>query len=438
MVSRCLGISACLLLLSGDDPLHPRGHDREGLPRSTVPFAVYAKDASHLLNRLHALLWIAERSPVEVGASLPGELRRAKLEPKTFFRDKWYFGMRKGEQILPEDQAVFGGDTRVSPVEDLRGELGKQVRALLTPLATTTGVAALPELANPLARLLLQWDLLAVWWRHEQSGNAEPETLALLAHCIAALAQSRATLEVLPSGLDSLRDAVKGSPSDRNAPYFPTGLLAKSADSSWRELAREEKALFHATKSLRAARIFVSGKDGSITERIVREAAAATDAASMPKLPLGTEAALVLSLVGLDENLEPVATKVVDEIRIRTITGPAELAPDNGSSRDGLSHWVFQRSRAQSLLGGAQPFRFVPDTAQSLFLEYGTPKHTTYYAQCALCHRQTNSGGQDPSGIKALGRYAKPRVETDPQARLRLAETQFAKIVAKLQARLAR
>lgn len=437
MLVRSLGVSACLLLLPGDDPLHPRGHDREGLPRSAAPFPVWAQDSGHALNRLHALLWIADRTPSEIGASLPAELRNAKVEPKEFFAEKWYFGMRKDEQVTAEDHGLFGGDTRVSPVEDLRGELGAQVRALLAPLATKEGVAAIPELASPLARLLLQWDLLALWWRHEQNGHAAPETLTALARAIVALAQTRATLEGLASGLDELRSTVHGSPSDRTQPYFPASLLAKPAESPWREIAREEKALFHATKSLRSARILVRGKDGADTERIVREAGAATDAATIPKLPAGTEAALVLALVGLDDTLAPVATKVVDEVRIRTITGPAELAPDNGSSRDGLSHWVFLRSRAQSVLGAPQPFRFVPDSAQSLFLEYGTPKHTTYYAQCALCHRQTNSGGQDPAGIKALGRYAKPRIESDPATRLRIAETQFAKIVAKLKERLA-
>jgi hypothetical protein len=426
---------ACLPFVARDEPLHPVGHDREGLPRSEEPLRVYDAEPSHPLNRLHALLYIAERRPDEVGASLPAERRRAGLDDAAFFQGKWYFGMRKGAEVGAGDLAVFGGDVRVSPVEDLGGNRGARLRELLEGLATREQVAAVPELANPLARLLLQWDLLFVWWRVEQSGAAEPATLVAMARAIRALAQDREVLAGLEPGVDALRAAVRGTATDRGRPYFPAGLMAE--DSAWREVARDEKALFHATRSLRAARIFVRGRDATETERWITEAGAATDAASMPDLGPGAEAALVMSLVGLDENLEPCATPVVDELRIRAITGPAELRPDNGSSRDGLSHWIFLRSRAQSLLGGAQPFRFVPDTAQSLFLEYGTAKHTTYFAQCALCHRLTNTGGQDPAGVKALGRYAQPRLETEPGARLRLAERQFAPIAAKLRERLA-
>ena len=71
---------------------------------------------------------------------------------------------------------------------------------------------------------------------------------------------------------------------------------------------------------------------------------------------------------------------------------------------------MFARTRRGSLVAPDEgAFRFVPDTAQSLFLEYGTAKHTTYAAQCALCHRATNGGGQAPSGVRMLSRFAEPK-----------------------------
>ncbi len=425
------------------DPTHPVGHDREGLPTSTAPQPVWAADPAHPLNRLHAALFVAERVPDEIGATLPAERRRADVDDDAFFRGRWTFHMRKGDAITPSDAAIFGGDVRISPVEDLRGERGATVRTLLADLSTRAHVEAIPALATPLARVLLQWDLLFVLWRHEQNGNADAATLDALARAIDALALPRATLAALPSGVDALRAHVRGDPTDRTKPYMPEQLLAPSLDdgttvdttNGWREIARDEKALFHATRSLRAARIFVRAGDGAATEAFVAASAAATDAASTPTAPLGTEVALVLSLVAIDDAGQAFATPVVDELRIRRVTGPAELHPDNGSSRDGWSQWIHMRSRARSVLGAEQPFRFVRDTAQSLFLEYGTAKHTTYFAQCALCHRRTSTGGQDPDGIKALGRYGKPSVERDATARLRIAERQFAPIVEKWRAR---
>ena len=66
----------------------------------------------------------------------------------------------------------------------------------------------------------------------------------------------------------------------------------------------------------------------------------------------------------------------------------------------------------------------------------GSPKHTTYFAQCALCHRTTNAGNQKPSGMHVLGLYAKPSVLTDPTKRGRDAEQQMAPVIAKLKERL--
>lgn len=439
-----MSVLPCLLasavLAAGDGGVYPRGHEREGLPASAGSRAMYAADPEHALNRLHTLLFVSERRPTEIGASLPAERARQGLDDAAFFEGKWYFQSRKGESITDADIRLFGGDVRVSPVEDLRGERGAQLRQLLSQLDTREEVEAIPELHAPLARLMLQWDLTFVWWRIERvaaeggTPAADPETLVALASAIRALALPRAVLEALDSGASAL--APTGNPGDRTRAYLPAGLFGGAADDPWREVARDEKALFHATNSLRAARVFVRAGDGEATERLIARSAAVTDAASTPVLELGIEAALVMSLVVLDDTLAPMATHVIDEVRVRRVSGPAELRPDNGSSRDGWSHWIHLRTRRGSVLGSEPVFRFVPDTAQGLFLEYGSPKYTTYFAQCALCHRRTNSGGQDPDGIRALGRYGKPSVERDPVSRSRMAERQFEPIAAALRGRL--
>ncbi len=424
----------------GAQDRHAVGQPFEGLPTSAAPQRVYASTLDHPLNRLHALLFLAERQPTEIGHSLPSERSNGAQGDAEFFQGKWYFRNRSGAAVSAADIRVFGGDVRISPVEDLRGQRGEALRTLLEGLDTRTEVEAIPELRAPLARVLLQWDLLSVWWRIERETldgaelAAEEATLRALGAAIRALALPSETLRQLSSGTQSL--APRGDGSDRARPYVPSGLLAGER-GAWREIARDEKELFHARNSLRAARVFVRAADGAATEELVRKSAAATDEASTPKLEIGTEAALVLSLVVLDETLTPFATSVVDEVRVRRVTGPAELRPDNGSSRDGWSHWIFHLSRSGALLGEGERFRFVPDTAQSLFLEYGTPKYTTYFAQCALCHRRTNSGGQDPDGIRALGRYGHPALEDDAQARWRIAAEQFEPIAAALRSRLA-
>lgn len=415
------------------------GHEFEGLPLSAQPTANYANDPRHPLNELHALLFLGERTPTEIGASLPAERAKEGLGDAEFFVGKWYFRNRREKEISAADRRLFGGDVRVSPVEDLTGKRGERLRELLATLATREQVAEVAELRAPLARAMLQWDLLSVWWRIERKAldgeplAAEETTLVAMARTIRALALTKAEIATLESGVAAL--APTGDGSDRSKPYVPTGLL-DGPKGAWLEVARDVKELFHARNSLRTARVFVRAATAEATRTLVERSALATDEATTPKLEIGTEAALVMNLVLVDSELAAVASPVVSEVRVRRVTGPAELRPDNGSSRDGWSHWIYMLSRPGALLASGARFRFVPDTAQALFLEYGTPKYTTYFAQCALCHRRTNSGGQDPDGIRALGRYGHPSVETDPNVRARLAEAQFAEILAQLRVRL--
>lgn len=415
------------------DGMHPRGHAREGLLVAERPLPVYADDLEHPLNRLHAALFIATLVPDEIGSALPGE--RAAAD-EAFFAPKWYFGKRAGK---PDDAAVFGGDVRFSPLQKLDGERADALRTLLATLQTRAQVDAIVELEAPLMRLLLQWDLLSMWWRCERDNTADDATLLAMARAIEALAQPRAVLAALAAGTDELRrahGAKDDATPDTARPYFPADLLAKA--TTFVEIDRNDMALFHAERSLRAVRAFVRVPAGRAAgETVVRAAAAAGKEGPLPEIPLGSEVALALSLLAVDQDLAIVATPVVDEVRLRRITGARELRADNGSSRDGMSHWVYFRSRRASRdPDAAHAFRFVPDTTQAMFLEYGTLKHTVYFAQCALCHRLVGGSNQTPGGITSLGRYAGARVCEDPGTRLHRAETQAQTIGERLRARL--
>lgn len=409
----------------------PAGHDREGLPATLTPYAAYATDPAHPLNRLHRLLFLTRRVPTEIGAALPAERRRAGLPDREFFNGKWALQNRK--QVNPEqDEAEFGGDVRTSPVERWTETDAAEARTLLALIATSD--AAAQQLPSPLARLSLQWDLLQVWWRFERSNNLDEATLIALAKAIRALGQSRAALTALPSGLKDWKGA---ETRDRRQARVPPNLDRGEA-AGWVEVDRVSQSLFQAQRSLVSARVFLRGEDQAALVTMIGRVAPLAAQNQLVEVPRGTETALVLAMVGLTPELEAVATPVVSEVRVRLAVADDRLEPEGDTStKDGWNNWVWLFSREQMTAGAAQPLRFVPDTAQSLFLEYGTPKHTTYFAQCALCHRSTNAGNQNPSGVHALGRYAKPSVLRDPAKRGRDAEREMAPVIAKLRARLA-
>lgn len=432
-LNRLVPLAVAAVLLAGSTLVagrFPVGHDHEGLPSSGAPLAAYAADPADPLNRLHALLFTARRLPTEIGATLPAERRRAGLDDAAFFTGKWALQNRK--QVDPAaDTAWFGGDVRTSPVESWTEAESAEARRLLADLATPA--AAAQRVPAPLARLSLQWDLLQVWWRLERGQKTDHDTLRALARAIRALGQTRATLQALPSGLETLPT---GDERDRRKPRGAEGLGQPGSD--WVELDRGSQALFQAQRSLCSARVFVRSTDRATVEALVAAVPGRAAGNQLVEVPRGTETALVLGLVGLTADLEPVATPVASEVRLRMAMAEDRLDPaSDTSTRDGWNQWVWLLSRERITAREASPLRFVPDSAQSLFLEYGTPKHTTYFAQCALCHRATNGGNQNPSGVHVLGKYAKASVLADPAKRLRDAEREMAPVVARLRERLA-
>jgi hypothetical protein len=398
---------------------------------------VYAADPTAPLNRLHSLLFFGQRTPTEIGSTLPAERRRLGQSDTDFFTGKWAFAGRKAKEInAATDTRLFGGDVRTSPVEKLSAADAAAVRTLLQPLATPAGAAA--AMPSSLARLSLQWDLLQLWWRFEQKGGTDDATLLAFARAIRSLGQPRPALQGLQSGLASLTAQADPANRDRHQPRAPHGLL-DGPKSPWVEIDRESAVLFRANRSLCSARVFMKCGDRATAEALVARAAELASSGQLVEIPRETELVLLLSMVGLTADLEPVATQVVSELRLRLAVAEPVLVPTSDTStRDGWNHWGWTFSRAAHF--GANPtaaMRHIPDSHQALFLEYGSPKYTTTFAQCSLCHRATNAGGQNPSGIHVLGKYTKPRVLLDPAKRLRDAEAEMVPVVKKLRERLA-
>lgn len=410
---------------------HPVGHDLEGLPISIDREAAYSSDPEALPNRLHRLLFVDEVVSEEIAAALPAERRQEGLADGEFFRKGWYFRKRKGDDA---DRHLFGGDVRISPV--LRPDEAR-TRALLAVLgecSTREQIEACADLREPLKRLLLQWDLLTLWWRWERLEQVDPQLLTALCRSAEALALPRSTLDSLDSGAASLRTlAESNTVLDRSRLSLPSGWIDAAGRFTWAELNRKSTKLFHAENQFRASRVFVDLPRERL-ERVL--AGEKVDAAATSQEPVTS--ALVLTLMAVSREGDVVATPVIDEVRIRrSDAGHDESA---SSSRDGSTHWIFFRTRggADAAPGSAGPFRFVPDTAQSLFLEYGSAKHTTYFAQCALCHRLKDAGGQTPWAIRSLAAHASPRLVATPEERLRQAEEELAEFRERFRSRLGR
>lgn len=410
---------------------HARSHVLEGLPSRAGPQAIYDENPGSFWNRLHHLLFVAELIPEEIQAELPQERERLRRDYAATYTKQWYFEKRKGES---KDKKVFGGDIRVSPRKSFSGPEREALFELLSQVPEE--VERFRASDSPYSLLLKQWDLLSVWWALEREKCPDEELLQVFCKAIVATSQPRKTLANLESGIEDIRLLkTTDSTAITRQPYLPDDLQLDSASNNpWIEIERKSSALFRANRSLRSTRVFVHAGSRVASESLL--ASVQSNPIASVKVPEDTKTLLVQQLVTIDENLEPIATPVIDELRVRAIVGPAELSPTSQtSSRDGSSHWIYQRTRYGTVRDDFNDFRFVPDTNQALFLEYGTLKHATFAAQCALCHRRTDSGGQAPEGIRSFSKYATARIAS-PGERNALAESEMREVVTTLKQRL--
>lgn len=420
--------------LSQDSPpshFHPTGHALEGLPAVAEAQPLYGDDPKSVWNQLHQLLFVADLIPEEIQAELPEERKRLAREPSETYAKHWYFEKRKGGR---EDKKQFGGDVRVSPRKSFLPSERDVLFGLLSQIPDEVRRHRSELHAKTL--LLFQWDLLSVWWALEREKCQDEELLQAFCRAIVATAQPREELQKLDSGLEDVLQ-LRGTDSTRatHLPYVPGDLnLERTPTNPWVEIERKSSALFRANRSLRATRVWVHAGSREASEDLI--ASAQSNSVADSQVPATTQTLLVQQLVAIDDRLNPIVTPVIDELRVRALVGSAELSFDNStSSRDGSSHWIYLRTRYGTHRDPMNDFRFVPDTSQSLFLEYGTLKHATFASQCALCHRRTDSGGQAPEGIRSFSKYAAVRVANEGE-RNALAEKEMEEVAAKLHQRL--
>jgi hypothetical protein len=103
------------------------------------------------------------------------------------------------------------------------------------------------------------------------------------------------------------------------------------------------------------------------------------------------------------------------------------------TTRDGIQIRAYEMRR-MSLQQNAHDhlFRALHDDDQALFRDYGTLKHTTLAAQCAVCHRLHDVSDANLGGFITLGPSAKPRLAKTGAERLRLAEREVQQFWVKL------
>jgi hypothetical protein len=175
-----------------------------------------------------------------------------------------------------------------------------------------------------------------------------------------------------------------------------------------------------------------------------RKAIAAWLASGKGRAPLAmhSTALLLQGIVAVDDAGAPCATDLVIEARTQRLSNREPLAFDNPTTtRDGvdLAMWSLPRRAVRDMDAAttAVPFaafRSIDMNSQELFRDYGSLKHTTYAAQCALCHRRSNTPDSAIAGFSSLRLSSKPRVAMAAE-RKRQAEGEMLRFLDKLRSK---
>ncbi len=396
----------------------PRWHGPDGpargLPRAPLAFAPYGDDVDHPWNRVFRRLWLQHMAPAEVGDA---------LRPDQAWRPGWVHGKRPGQDA---DTRWFGGDGRLLPLEGLDAAAAADLRPLLAAIART-GAAGAP---GPELAVLFQHDLLRAAERLLDVGR-NLDLVPALRHAAEAVALDADTLA-------ALRDPVRlalADPGQRVA--LGTALPAALGGSApgFREVERRSTRLFDAEKTLLWSRLFLAHPGGEAALAAMLPAARAAGDAD-PTVPIGFRAVLAQGIVAVDRDGVPRATPLVFEIRTQTLQNREPLSGDNPTwTHDGLDFGIWQLEREGLRRGVAgRVFRRIDPDDQDLFRDYGVARHTTYRGQCALCHRLSDTPEPELAGFPVLRRHAQARFAATGTERLRLAEQQAGRLLARLRA----
>ncbi|MBL8897337.1 MAG: hypothetical protein JNM84_06905 [Planctomycetes bacterium] len=426
MLLRTLALAATLLLFTPQDPPARRfapGEKDQGLPQVGALWAPYHADPEHRLNRIFRALFLAELAPAEIAAVLP----REHGDDAAFFAVGWVHAKRAGEA---RDRRLFGGDGRQLPREGFSAAESAHLLAELEALAPDDREALLApaELA-----VLFQHDLLRTAQRLLDT-EENPELLPALqraARFVALDERERAALA------DPLARAL-ATPAAREH-FARRGLgelaeLAEHADARYRELLRRSTRLFDAEKTLLWSRLWLAHPEGPRALETLLDSIATPGAT--PSAPIGLRAILLQGIVALGPDGAPFATPVVIDVRTQHLANRDELSYANPSfTRDGIDFGILLLEREGLRRGDPQHFyRVVEPDDQELFRDYGTLKHATYRAQCSLCHRNTGTPEPELGGFPVLRAHAKPELARTGLERLRLAETEMQRFLARFPA----
>jgi hypothetical protein len=390
----------------GLDERYPIGHPVQGLPRPDAIWNPYHDDPGHALNRVFRSSFLVTTPPAEVGFALPREHR----DPVEFFRTPWYFAVQPG---TPADQQLFGGDSRLLSRE---GFTPVEAAAFARALAEVDGEAVSALQSRSEMAVLFQHDLLRVAERLLAT-RRNPELLKPIAAAVKKVALTSGQILQLQSTYEL---GLKFRSVDF---HLPANLLrvGPPVEERYVELLRQSTSLFNASHTLSWSRVFVAWPNSS---RGLADFLSALPRDSKMEVPLGTISVLVQGVVAVDDQGRPHATPLVFDIRVKWLANRDPMSWNNRTTtRDGIQIRAYELRRA-SLRQNAYErlFRALHDDDQALFRDYGTLKHTTLAAQCALCHRLQGVADARLGGFITLDSSAKPRLATTGLERLLLAE----------------
>lgn len=395
---------------------YPIGHPDQGLPHPDFVLTPYHEDPNHVLNRIFRASFLVTTAPAEVGLALPREHR----DPSEFFRTSWYFAVRPG---APADQKLFGGDSRLLSRD---GFTSTEAIAFAKALSEVDGEVVQTLKSRPELAVLLQHDLLRVAERLMETGR-NLELLRPITTVLKKVALTSRQLSQLPSTYEL---GLKFGSLDFD---LPSNLLRVEppVEGRYVELLRQSTSLFDASHTLAWSRVFVAWPTSR--QDLIRFLSTHSRGASV-EVPVGTTSVLVQGVVSLDDQRRPHATPLAFDVRVKWLANRDPMSLENRTTtRDGIQIRTYEMRR-MSLRQNAHDrlFRALHDDDQALFRDYGTLKHTTLAAQCAVCHRLHEVSDAHLGGFITLGPSAKPRMAATGLERLLLAEREVLQFLVKL------
>jgi hypothetical protein len=398
------------------DERYPVGHPDQGLPHPDFVLTPYHEDPNHVLNRVFQTSFLVTTTPAEVGLALPREHR----DPAEFFRKSWYFAVRPGN---PADQKLFGGDTRHLSRD---GFESGEATSFLQAITAVDGEVVRTLKNRPEFAVMFQHDLLRIAERLMETGR-NPDLLKPIIASIRRVALSPDQLSKLPSTY-ALGLASKSINSD-----IPPDLLRVEPpiDGPYVELLRNSTGVFDASKTLAWSRVFVAWPT---SRKDLIDFLSGRLKADRIVVPVGTASVLVQGVVAVDDRGRPHATPIAFDVRVKWLANRDPMSVENRTTtRDGIQIQAHELRRMSLRQGDhSRLFRALHDDDQAMFRDYGTLKHTTLAAQCAVCHRLHDVFDANLGGFITLGPSTEARPATTGLERLRLAEREVSQFLTKL------